>query len=188
MDGTADKRCSHCGKTASLKCGHCKASWYCDVSCQKAHWSEHKPACKEADLDRTIHRAGQLLQDVFFLFREQLFDESIESIEDTGDTLFLRDRPRKPGTLIPFPHHLVRDEKEKKMVLSTLVCHEPIGYFHDLFIQMLKGEWTLCLKDASGIVILSSPRHSHSYRGSYREGQEASQEDARYSGSRRASG
>ncbi|KAF2255333.1 hypothetical protein BU26DRAFT_154018 [Trematosphaeria pertusa] len=142
MDGTADKRCSHCGKTASLKCGHCKASWYCDVSCQKAHWSEHKPACKEADLDRTIHRAGQLLQDVFFLFREQLFDESIESIEDTGDTLFLRDRPRKPGTLIPFPHHLVRDEKEKKMVLSTLVCHEPIGYFHDLFIQMLKGTRT----------------------------------------------
>lgn len=33
----------------SLKhCSQCKQVCYCSTSCQKAHWKEHKPACKPA--------------------------------------------------------------------------------------------------------------------------------------------
>lgn len=33
------------GKTLSM-CTRCKAAWYCGEAHQRAHWKEHKPACK----------------------------------------------------------------------------------------------------------------------------------------------
>ncbi|KAF5340216.1 hypothetical protein D9611_007973 [Ephemerocybe angulata] len=40
-------RCSHCGNpSASLKkCSGCEKARYCDGTCQKAHWAEHKKRC-----------------------------------------------------------------------------------------------------------------------------------------------
>jgi hypothetical protein len=29
-----------------LTCGRCRAAWYCDIDCQRAHWAVHKSACK----------------------------------------------------------------------------------------------------------------------------------------------
>ncbi|KAJ6530228.1 hypothetical protein B0H19DRAFT_1192542 [Mycena capillaripes] len=29
------------------KCSGCKKQWYCSRVCQKAHWPDHKQACKE---------------------------------------------------------------------------------------------------------------------------------------------
>jgi hypothetical protein len=39
--------CNHCGKSAvKLQwCGACGSVGYCDRSCQKAAWKEHKPTC-----------------------------------------------------------------------------------------------------------------------------------------------
>ncbi|KZT10285.1 uncharacterized protein LAESUDRAFT_721627 [Laetiporus sulphureus 93-53] len=41
-------RCSYCGNPSAVlrKCGGCGKTRYCDQSCQKSHWSEHKRACK----------------------------------------------------------------------------------------------------------------------------------------------
>ena len=35
----------HCGGGALLACSNCHQRCYCDVECQKAHWSEHKKGC-----------------------------------------------------------------------------------------------------------------------------------------------
>ncbi|KAK7683476.1 hypothetical protein QCA50_013310 [Cerrena zonata] len=41
-------RCSHCENPSAVlkKCGGCGKSRYCDSSCQKLHWPEHKKLCK----------------------------------------------------------------------------------------------------------------------------------------------
>ncbi|EGO29215.1 hypothetical protein SERLADRAFT_359379 [Serpula lacrymans var. lacrymans S7.9] len=41
-------RCSYCGNPSAVlrKCSGCAKARYCDNSCQKSHWSEHKIACK----------------------------------------------------------------------------------------------------------------------------------------------
>ncbi|KAF9027198.1 hypothetical protein BDZ89DRAFT_1101933 [Hymenopellis radicata] len=41
-------RCSWCGNPSAIlrKCSNCADARYCDPSCQKSHWSDHKKRCK----------------------------------------------------------------------------------------------------------------------------------------------
>ncbi|KAI2468593.1 hypothetical protein F4781DRAFT_265372 [Annulohypoxylon bovei var. microspora] len=45
--------CFHCGKVETdlgkelMKCGNCKAAYYCDKDCQRGQWKQHKPSCKD---------------------------------------------------------------------------------------------------------------------------------------------
>lgn len=45
---TEGKSCGHCCRAGEslLRCSRCKASYYCDAACQKAHWPSHKVICK----------------------------------------------------------------------------------------------------------------------------------------------
>ena len=45
--GTVAPSCLACGATLGIKrCGRCKAVFFCDATCQRKAWPEHKPACK----------------------------------------------------------------------------------------------------------------------------------------------
>jgi len=41
MDG-----CWQCGAPAPTKCAKCRFARYCSVGCQRAHWKDHKEACR----------------------------------------------------------------------------------------------------------------------------------------------
>lgn len=42
----------NCGKSNPQKrCSRCQCAYYCDASCQKTHWKEHKQWCKRITLD-----------------------------------------------------------------------------------------------------------------------------------------
>eukprot|EP00814_Leptocylindrus_danicus_P010834 CAMPEP_0116024312 /NCGR_PEP_ID=MMETSP0321-20121206/12231_1 /TAXON_ID=163516 /ORGANISM="Leptocylindrus danicus var. danicus, Strain B650" /LENGTH=406 /DNA_ID=CAMNT_0003495997 /DNA_START=99 /DNA_END=1319 /DNA_ORIENTATION=+ len=47
-----------CGKSNPQKrCSRCRCVYYCDASCQKNHWKEHKPWCKEikpSDVNKSV--------------------------------------------------------------------------------------------------------------------------------------
>lgn len=36
---------------AAMKCGRCQSVRYCNATCQRAHWAEHKKVCQAAALD-----------------------------------------------------------------------------------------------------------------------------------------
>ncbi|KAI1792762.1 hypothetical protein LXA43DRAFT_972427 [Ganoderma leucocontextum] len=38
--------CTMCGKRASSRCSSCQSISYCGAACQRADWTEHKPACR----------------------------------------------------------------------------------------------------------------------------------------------
>lgn len=51
--------CAACGKSESLrKCQNCMVTAYCSKQCQRAHWPQHKPACKQAPASRTADTHG----------------------------------------------------------------------------------------------------------------------------------
>ena len=55
-------KCANCGKEAATsRCNGCtdvrlpeNMSWYCNRGCQRAHWKQHKPACKKAQLYKRV--------------------------------------------------------------------------------------------------------------------------------------
>merc|ERR1712008_247653 len=53
--------CGYCGKLgAVLKCGQCRMIRFCDTSCQKAGWKEHKACCQILEgiqLNNAMHDA-----------------------------------------------------------------------------------------------------------------------------------
>ena len=51
--------CAHCGKPdRSLSCSQCKSIKYCDVTCQRAHWSNHKLSCMRALVPLPVSQPG----------------------------------------------------------------------------------------------------------------------------------
>lgn len=57
-----EKKCAVCGVKKSkekrlLKCAKCTSVRYCGVGCQRLHWSEHKPRCKEIVAQQAVDAA-----------------------------------------------------------------------------------------------------------------------------------
>jgi hypothetical protein len=41
------QECSNCKKPAHARCVNCSITYYCDQTCQRAHWSTHKVECNK---------------------------------------------------------------------------------------------------------------------------------------------
>lgn len=44
---------------SGMLCGGCKNVHYCDRKCQRAHWKEHKPKCKEMEAARLEYKEAE---------------------------------------------------------------------------------------------------------------------------------
>jgi MYND finger len=51
MDSTETHHCNKCGNQAELRCGRCRAAWYCNRDCQKADHKDHKTLCRSLSPD-----------------------------------------------------------------------------------------------------------------------------------------
>jgi hypothetical protein len=55
---------------------------YRSTDCQTAPWRNgHKEACKSIQARREFHRAGDILQERFYEYRERVFDRRIIKVE-----------------------------------------------------------------------------------------------------------
>jgi len=56
--------CGNCGRqpnvasgtTALLRCGSCKAAWYCGKTCQTDDWQKHKERCRKMKKERLLYK------------------------------------------------------------------------------------------------------------------------------------
>jgi hypothetical protein len=152
---TPTEACAYCHvKIAkALKCGGCSSqlgsenhvsTFYCKKECQVADWKVHKKDCKAHQTRQILYRAGYLLQDMFYRYREAMFDRYLVRKETKGDTTFLYEGwyphvTSQMDMLIPFPHELVTTDEEKKALLAHLACTDAVGWMHDIVKHFLKG-------------------------------------------------
>lgn len=84
-------QCSVYSKDANLICKGCKdtpdgaigltAVYYCGTTCQSLAWPTHKPHRKVAKDRRALYRAGDIAQDLFFIFDRITWMWPIERVE-----------------------------------------------------------------------------------------------------------
>jgi len=148
--------CTQCYKAATKKCSACcgapnadqsivDTQWYCGTECQKADWINHKSACKIAQTRKMLYRAGHTLQMGICMYREELFDLFIESVErKDGDIVLVEGWYDSPDLFFPFPSSLFPDEDEKRAVLLHQCCDDAPAYMYKLILMMLQGKSNMC--------------------------------------------
>jgi len=141
-------------------CGGCrdtpletKPTYYCNAQCQKADRTSHKALCMRLQTRRAFYRAGSTLQQIFYLFREILFDKLVVKIEEKGGKLYIHEGiydllinehgipyQTEIGVLYPFPSDLIANPTDKHAVLSFLGCEDALAYLSEIIKKMLEGK------------------------------------------------
>lgn len=146
--------CAHCGREARLNCKACQGApdstdlnekitvWYCGKDCQKNHWANHKPFCKQARARADICRIARLLQDLFYTFKRVANMWALGRIDKNEGLWILRPPSQYPWTsaLIPFPPPCITTLEEENAILSYNSCRTALSYIHNVTALLLKGE------------------------------------------------
>lgn len=153
----ADETCSRCGSPAPrplLACLDCvdgldkngdlNRTYYCTSVCQIFNIKAHAEVCADKNVHKQIYRAGEILQAIFYHFREAAFDIKIKKIEKRKGKLHMYEHYYKSnlGDSIHFrlPVHLLSDPKDKAAVLTYMTCNEASSFLWEISKEMLKGK------------------------------------------------
>ena len=95
-------KCASCGKGGEdlKQCTACKVAKYCNATCQKAHWPQHKKECKEKK------RAAELKKNMV----NQINRGGVSS---TGHALIILDTPQFMQQLMYLTDPLQREERRR---------------------------------------------------------------------------
>ena len=146
--------CARCHKDTKKFCARCKwtsdnfpgvevtKTYYCHTACQKEDWINHRTVCKAIQERKSLYRIGLIVQNVFYKFRERVFDQLIVKVEREKDVTYLYEGLYS-STLVPFPSELFPDEQERNAVLVHLSCGDSVAYMHEILKTMLEGNLML---------------------------------------------
>ncbi|KAH7386508.1 hypothetical protein BKA64DRAFT_759242 [Cadophora sp. MPI-SDFR-AT-0126] len=96
-----------------------------------------------------LYRAGDLLQQIFYVYREKVFDRRLAKIEKKGSKLYVYDADlteaymKKPLTIhrlfAPFPEKVCETIEDKQAVLVQSASEDGIAWLHDIAKHILTG-------------------------------------------------
>lgn len=111
-----------------------------------ADWKDHKVSCARLRTRKTIYRTGGLLQDIFYMYRENVFDTLIVKIEIQDEKMYIH-AGEDSGQLVnshdvlePFPNDLVKDIRDKQAILAHGACGDVLAWMHDIIKYLLAGK------------------------------------------------
>lgn len=110
-------------------------------------WESHKQLCLQARARKALYRIGDLLQAMFYMYREVAFDMAVPSIEEkdgiwripTGTREEVPCVPYMP-MLFPFPNHLVKTKEDKQGLLTLMASPDSVGIMHDMVNYLMAGK------------------------------------------------
>ncbi|EGP84943.1 unnamed protein product [Zymoseptoria tritici ST99CH_1A5] len=119
---------------------------YCDTKCRAAD-TKHAKLCAVKNQQKELHRSGEILQAIWFIWREVAFDMKLSHIEKKKaasgeDLLFFHEgdyTDHNEGPLYPLPALANMDEKDKQAVITLNSCGDAMGFLHGLSKKLLAG-------------------------------------------------
>lgn len=151
----ATEICCVCSKVAPrpvlicMKCsegvdkhGIASPTYCCEKSCRERGKKEHERLCKHMNVRKQIYRAGELLQAIFYQFREAAFDMRIKRVvkSQLGSLLVSEERYTDDRILFRFPHEMIPDAKDKAKLLTMQACTDGCAFMLELSKALLRGE------------------------------------------------
>lgn len=144
--------CHYCEEPAKLICVGCKGCpsateletnsiYYCSKKCQKDDWDlEHKAACKSRVYKRSLYRAANLAQEMFYELREKTFDDRIISVSDEGDILRITNQTLGNHVIYhDFPDMSALSPEDKATVLTYCTCNVAMAAMSDTVTLLFRG-------------------------------------------------
>jgi len=154
--------CARCQKPATLSCVGCQDAppvssqvnsiFYCSVACSEADKDEHKAVCEHLQVRQLFYRAGDILQEVFYIYKEKIFLNNIVSVEvmqngDIGlkmDNMDNKTQMAKMPTFVElvqkFPGKKCGSRGARKAVLTYGAGSDAVAWMHDLVKYSLDGK------------------------------------------------
>jgi hypothetical protein len=145
--------CHLCGRETTKICGNCaegvdsdgnaSQTYYCSKECQTEDFDTHVDhACLFSNARKQLYRGAEVLQELFFTFRQNIFENNIEKTvtdEDGKLHVYLRSIEWDQWPLGSHPDHL-KSDLHKKIWLSWQGGGIAVACTHDLLEQLLEGK------------------------------------------------
>lgn len=143
--------CKLCAKPTTKLCQKCKEgaqgdlehhqTYYCGKECQTIDWKSHKSICKSHRQRKQLYNAGRFVQQMFYVYRENVFDIEISKIEtQDGKTLIWEGKYQRGQIMAKYPKDLVKDESTKQVVLTYLTCSDAVHLMEKITRTCLQGK------------------------------------------------
>ncbi|TGO16259.1 hypothetical protein BTUL_0030g00450 [Botrytis tulipae] len=147
-----ENQCAHCKAPAHKKCTGCSSPldeeavatiYYCSEKCQAEHWKLHKSACKAHQTKKLLYRAGEALQEIFYAFRQEMFNNKIAKVEHKDGKLYLvegryPDMRTNLDVLHEFPFELLPSKEDRHAVLAHMACQDAVAWMQEVTEIFLK--------------------------------------------------
>ncbi len=115
-------------------------TFYCNSACQTADWTHHKQACKLLFARKLLYRVGDIVQRIFYVYREHTFNINITEVDKNEDTMYLYEGKYGREILSPFPYHLFQSEEDKHAALTYCNCAVAVAFMLKIIEGFLKGK------------------------------------------------
>ncbi|KAH7091574.1 hypothetical protein FB567DRAFT_277461 [Paraphoma chrysanthemicola] len=134
------KQCANCGKADGLACSRCMDHYFCDKSCMKIAWPEHKEVCAKDPIEKAVRRAGSVLQRLFLTARERASADKIFDIRWNGsDDRLEISFTCTIGEFHRFSRAPHLSDRDVIMALTAGQCWGAVAWYADVLMTLLKG-------------------------------------------------
>ncbi|KAF7870273.1 hypothetical protein EAF04_004021 [Stromatinia cepivora] len=90
------------------------------------------PSCKAHQARKRLYRAGDTLQEIFYRYRQTMFDKKIVKVESKNGKLYIHegdypDMTSNLDILHDFPDKLVQNKEDKQAILTYLAASDAVA-------------------------------------------------------------
>jgi hypothetical protein len=136
-------RCSICPNAGTLICPGCQdiplhaGTKYCSKECQSADWANHKELHRAFKERKTLFRAAEVLQAVYYIYLEATIVSKPKRIERFPGRMIVHVNPLAP---LEAPFSGFADEQEKFSFLTSISSSRMVRWMQDILVHMTKGK------------------------------------------------